>query len=1197
MRRRGGAVAIACGRQHKETAATVNRSAAFLLQFRSRAGWLKRIFLLGASLALIQAGSAQDPAVSDLAGESSVTVTTRLTEERVQQALEDAQEQTAADDDVKQKQVNLYKQALDFLRQADQWTSKAQEMDTARVQAPTLASKLKGELSQKHPDPVPQPPADSSLAELEQLMAGVQQDLADSQRLASELSTELKRRADRRVEIPRLIGTARQRLEELKIEETAGPLPDEAPEVTSARRILLQAKRDALEREIATYEKELQSYDARGELLTLRQDDASRRVARLEKLVKAWQEIINQRRRGEAELAAQAAREKRRAAADAHPIVQELTAENQALAEERTGTRGLSSRIETASGELQEVASALERLREQSKGLRSKVEAVGLSDAIGILLRKQREEVSALLEQMETAKPRKAEIAESHLKILELEDELASLRDLDGRAAAAAREIAATSESMTREEAEEIVRELLVARRDYVQALIKDYNAYFGRLIELDTLEKQLRTEATGYANYIDERVLWIPSGAAFGLRERAKAAETLRWMFSPANWAQSLQTVSTDLRSNPWLYGIAFLVPAVMYFSRRHVWSALEENCTQVGRGNSVSLRVVIRAFAATLLLALLVPFFIGFLGWRLGESTNGSGSDFARATGAGLFGMAGVLLALETVRVASAEKGLAALCFNWSAGALKTLRRNLSWLIIAIVPLRLLLELANWRAGETREESVASVLFIASMVLSAVFAHRILHPARQVLQGTFARETNGWLFRLRWLWYVAGVGLPMLLAIGAAVGYHYTVLHLGARLLTTVWLALGLIALNGFLVQGLVASRRKLALAEARRKWQSEREETGKEKQPAPEAPSIDVSTAAVQANRFLRSLMAFVFVAGLWVIWVDVLPALGILRNYEMWARQVQATEAVAGPDGSRSLQIVERVEPVTLADVLFGALVVLMTIVGARNLPGILEMTVLQKFRIEHGIRYAVSTIARYLITLAGGIVALRAIGVGWNNVQWMAAAVTVGLGFGLQEIFANFVSGLILLFERPIRAGDVVMVNGILGKVGRIQIRATTIVDMDHKELIIPNKEFITGQVINYTLSDTVIRLTVTVGVEYGADYDLARDILLRLAGDHPIILDDPAPIAALAEFKDSSVEFLLFVHLPDLNNFLGVRHDLIAGIEREFRKAGIKIPFPQRDLHVHGPEGAFQVMVRKPGPRQLLPGPEAETVA
>lgn len=1116
------------------------------------------------SLATAQPGPAV-PAVD------TPTTTAQLSKAYVRSLLAAAKEQPGADDEIRQKQIAYYEQALEQLEQADQWSSQTREAETARVQAPVLAARLQQELAQEIVDTNPNPPSGASLQQLEQFMAASQQELADAQRLGSELSAELKRRADRRIEIPRLASAARQRLEELKTEEAAGPLPDEPADLTASRMLLVKARRNALQQELETYEKELQSYDARSELLTLRQDDASRRVARLEKLVREWQRLVNEQRRGEAEQVAEEARKKRREAANSHPAIQRLTEENAALAERRTGARGLSSRIEQVSHELDETNSILASLREQAQSLRSKVEAVGLSDTIGILLRKQREELKSVLQAARRPEGRRTEIAETHLQLLELEDQLADLRDLD----AAVQEVLSEADAgnsaslMSRSELEARTREVLQERRSYLQSLIKEYNSLFSRLIELETQESQLEEEALSHASYIDERILWIPSSPPFTLAHLTKAAASFGAAATSAQWGQAWKIFLSDLRKRPLVYFAGAIVPLAIWSSRRRLWGALEENCLKAGRSGSLSFYSIVRAGAATMLLAFPAAFAIWFLGWRL--QTAGAESGFVQAIANGFMAVGAALLALELVRVTSAERGLAANCFHWSPGALRTLRRNVLWLAVAVLPVRALIEVAQWHGTEIRDESFARILFILGMFACALFGHKVLHSSHGVLAGTIAKDHGGWLMRLRFFWYAVGVVTPLLLAVSAFLGYQYTAIHLGSRLLTTVWLCIGLAGINAVLVHWLVISRRKLALQEARKRWNAEtqEEETG-EMPVALEEPALDVSRAAVQANRFLRSTMAFTFGIGLWLIWVDVLPALGILRGYELWSRQVQTAESVAGPNGLQVQQVLSKVEPVTLADALFALVVGLMTVVAARNLPGILEITVLQRLKLDNGAKYAAATIARYLISLAGAIVVLRAIGVGWNNVQWMAAAITVGLGFGLQEIFANFISGLILLFERPIRAGDIVMVNGILGKVGRIQIRATTIVDMDHKELIIPNKEFITGQVINYTLTDTVIRLTVTVGVAYGSDYDEARRILLHLASEHPIILADPAPIAALAEFKESSVEFLLFVHLPDLNNFLAVRHDLIAGIEREFTRAGIQIPFPQRDLYVRG---------------------------
>jgi potassium efflux system protein len=194
------------------------------------------------------------------------------------------------------------------------------------------------------------------------------------------------------------------------------------------------------------------------------------------------------------------------------------------------------------------------------------------------------------------------------------------------------------------------------------------------------------------------------------------------------------------------------------------------------------------------------------------------------------------------------------------------------------------------------------------------------------------------------------------------------------------------------------------------------------------------------------------------------------------------------------------------------------------------------------------------------------------------VQWLVAAISVGLGFGLQEIFANFVSGLIILFERPIRVGDVITIADVSGVVSRIRMRATTIVDGDRKELIIPNKDVITGKVLNWTLSDEVNRIQIAIGIAYGSDTQRAAELLLGAAQNHRDVLKDPPPKVTFEAFGESSLRFVLRCFLPNLDSRSHAVHELNMEIERKFRENAIEIAFPQHDIHVRSMSGGWGAM-------------------
>jgi potassium efflux system protein len=238
------------------------------------------------------------------------------------------------------------------------------------------------------------------------------------------------------------------------------------------------------------------------------------------------------------------------------------------------------------------------------------------------------------------------------------------------------------------------------------------------------------------------------------------------------------------------------------------------------------------------------------------------------------------------------------------------------------------------------------------------------------------------------------------------------------------------------------------------------------------------------------------------------------------------------------------------------------------VAVRNLPGLFEMILLNRLPLNPGARYAYSTITRYALTAIGIVIALNAIGLRWSNLQWLVAALGVGLGFGLQEIVANFVSGLIVLFERPFAIGDTVTVGDIHGTVTRVQIRATTILDWDRKELIVPNKEFITGRLINWSLSDSIIRIKLPVGIAYGSDTELAEQLLLKAAQASPLVLKSPEPQAVFLGFGDNALNFELRVFINSINDWIPMLHAMNKTIDKEFRQADITIAFPQRDVHL-----------------------------
>jgi small-conductance mechanosensitive channel len=259
-------------------------------------------------------------------------------------------------------------------------------------------------------------------------------------------------------------------------------------------------------------------------------------------------------------------------------------------------------------------------------------------------------------------------------------------------------------------------------------------------------------------------------------------------------------------------------------------------------------------------------------------------------------------------------------------------------------------------------------------------------------------------------------------------------------------------------------------------------------------------------------------------------------------------------------------------ISLRDVLAFAITIVLAFMLSRLLRFFLEEEAFPRMRLRRGVGNAVATLLQYAILLLGFALALSAAGMDFSRVALFAGAFSVGLGFGLQTVVNNFVSGLILLFERPIQIGDMVEIGGVLGEVRRIGARSSTVRTVEGAEVIVPNANLISDQVVNWTLSDRRRRLEVEVGVAYGTDPEVVLGLLRDVGGAHQTVLDAPSPEALFLGFGESALNFQLRVWIPRFEESYQIRSELGVAINSALRDAGISIPFPQRDLHVRSVE-------------------------
>lgn len=229
---------------------------------------------------------------------------------------------------------------------------------------------------------------------------------------------------------------------------------------------------------------------------------------------------------------------------------------------------------------------------------------------------------------------------------------------------------------------------------------------------------------------------------------------------------------------------------------------------------------------------------------------------------------------------------------------------------------------------------------------------------------------------------------------------------------------------------------------------------------------------------------------------------------------------------------------------------------------------LNNRILPKFVRDSGLRYTLSRMSQYLVVVIGVFISFQFLGINMTGLAVIFGFLSVGIGFGLQNITSNFISGLIVLFERPISVGDRVSVNNVEGDIQEINIRSTKVRTLDNISIIVPNSEFVSKDVINFSHGDPTYRLSVNVGVSYSSDLDKVLKALNEVAEESDDVMDNPKHDVQLRNFGDSAWDMKLFVWIPDVKKRYDVLNKLNQSIVRKFAEYDIEIPFPQRDLHV-----------------------------
>jgi potassium efflux system protein len=1069
------------------------------------------------------------------------------------------QSMEGVEEPVRKAALGYLDRAVQSMTTADQINQETKTLLDRLKSAPERIKKLQAQAKSSLPSrDLSELPAGIDLKKVEQKTRQEELNLALAKTTLDKWKADLQTERKLPEQLSRETSQDTQRLAEIEDQlKKSGP-PDEHPLVRDARRTFLLAEKSRYDALLKSSQNRLAHHDELLALLKAERDAASREVVYREALVASLQA---QMLKGQQEQASRARQEaeaaKKEAPGTPEPVQKELDINVK-----------LSQDLERITGEQAALATSLEsqkkRLQEMEEEFalnRKRVESSVLTQTLSLTLREQRQALPSLSQYRQDSAKRQQELDEVGEAMLEVEKLRRALTPLD---AERDKILQSLGPLPSREAAlvKKQIETLLLDREQLLEKLESGYRRYVKGLQTLEFTEQQLTMKAREYADFLDAHLLWIRSSRLTQGKDFKTLAQAVLWVINPLNWFLVLQDLGGALSSNPASWVLGLFLAAILFAGRGRAKDELSKIASAVREGKEPPVKVTLKALAMTGYTALAFPFVMGFVGYQL--SSANEIDDFSRAVGGGLLLAAKTLAVMAFLYHFCRRDGLADVHFAWPEKARLSLRHNVLWVMQLLIPLSFVMGMTETGGNPLYYSSLGRFASIAGFLSIAAFFARLVRLSGGIGYFLSHRHPKDWMFRLRHLWSLALVGIPIALAALSALGYLYTTSILQVRYFATLLFVLGLSIAYALVMKWISGAGRHLAPPETQVPAQQQEKENGSWQEESPEM-SVKAESAPADGKKIAdldkqtRTLVNIVtFVLGffcLWAIWAPVLPALKLAGATPLWSYMTEI-------DGMK------KSVPITPAHLVTALFAAALTVAAARSLPGVLELLLLNRLSLDAGARYAVNTLLRYAITAIGIVIALGAVGLTWSSIQWLVAALSVGLGFGLQEIVANFVCGLIILFERPIRVGDVVTIGDQTGRVTRIQIRATTVTDWDRRELIVPNKEFITGQLINWSLSDPITRVVVPVGVAYGSDTKMAEDLLLKTARENSMVLSQPEPSALFLGFGDNSLNFELRVFVRGMDNRLPVTHQLHLAIDREFRKAGINIAFPQRDIHL-----------------------------
>ncbi|AHE48596.1 small conductance mechanosensitive Ion channel family protein [Aeromonas hydrophila 4AK4] len=1038
-----------------------------------------------------------------------------------------------------------YQQALQYARDAQRYREQGKAYQQILIDYPKESARLKESLHNYQPQS--RPPLSSlkeealrqaiSLSSNRQInLRKERQAVTDSLNQLESTGQEYHVRVD---ELRKQLLQTRSQLDRLSFS-------NESDRLQEAQQLATRLKEQSLSDRIQMLELEQLSAQQRNDLGKLKLQELNLAITDEDE----WQTSLlnqqNQLRREKTEQALAESERLRRQLTSDLPLLQEQQQQNQALSLQ---LGALEDQIERVQDEQRGIDTSLSGLSDLVNSVREQLEWLQISNAYGENLRSKLADLPAYfpLEKLES------DIVKARMAKYQYETEQDALKD-----PVQIRNNLLSGDEITLDRAQRAVLDnLLKARRQLLTRL----NDASDTLIQEQTRLKLLYSRQNSKIDEIREisasHLFWMPDVRPLTPAVLLGVPTALSLLLDPVNWLQLPRAIVENNPMTLTLAGLGLLVLAWCWAKLgRHLVQYSHYIAPRIGKVTqdkfSLTSRLLVRSLLAALPLPAMVLMMRGLLdgAWQY---------PFAVAVARGLGEIWFLLLALLVARHLTLEKGILILHFRWPKESVQRVWGQFRTLLLVLIPSFFVQGMANSYQEHAFYDSLGRLAFVVGALWLLLFFARLNREKLPLTWGQADMTKPHLLHHFIWNSLMLA---PLLAVLGSLFGYFYTSRILLRQLELSLLAGLGCLLVYYLAHRWMLIQRRRLAFDRAKSKRaeilaQRERDEDdlSSEIPDVVEEPELDLDTISAQSLGLVRTLLMLGFTMLVVVQWSDLNSAFSFLSSIEVW----QVSSKVAG---------IEQLSAITLQDLMLTAFAFILTVVTARNLPGLMELTLLQHLSLSPGTGFALTTVSKYLVILIGALTGFSMLGIDWSKTQWLVAALSVGLGFGLQEIFANFVSGLIILFEKPIRLGDTVTIRDLTGTVTKIKTRATTIVDWDRKEIIVPNKAFITEQFINWSLSDAITRVKLRIRIGLTQEPKRVQQLLEQCVQESTLVLDTPTPEVFLIEFTDSALIYEIRLYVNNMDHRMPITHEVHSLILEKLNQLGMPLPHQQIDIRM-----------------------------